>query len=319
MKISIIMPIYKDGKELDKFLDNIRDQTAKNYEIVLVIDTTIGDTLSIVDKHSKKLKTRLKVIFNSKRASRTSAIFLGTKVAKGKYSIIMSPQNLFNDKFIENATKVLTKKPADIVEFKSKISSPIKYSGEIRKTFNKPVKIEEHPEINAFTSPFDFNKFIKTAILEKASKYKLPVQFNSRFSLDATYLSILVADTYATESKTFITSKSKTSPNFNPMKMIRQWESLIKLVEDYFSEENIDSYVYAQYFSESVFMSAIVKTTKNKIVIKKFNEVFKKQQAAKFKEIFSSNKYSSVNTKERRILLKYSTISTLPKAHKDFK
>lgn len=317
MKLSIITPVYKDTKHLERFLEHMKEQTSKDYEIVLVVDTNNGQTLELIDEYRGAFKGRLKTIFNSKRFSRTAAINLGAANASGEYSIIMSLQNIFTYKFVEQALATIKAKGTDVIEFKAKFSAPIKFSGKIRKPFTKSTLIKENPEIHAYTFPFDFNKFFRTSVLVEAARYKLPVHLNSRFSIDATYLALLVAETYSTESKVFVTSKSKISENFNPLKMIRQWEALAKLVNDYFALETITRYAYAQYYSEVVFMSSFIKASKNTVVSKKFNAKFKKQQEGIFKDILDTNKYLMSAAQERLVFNKYNSPSQLHKAHKE--
>lgn len=317
MTLSIITPVYKGAKELGKFLEKIREQTSKDFEIILIVDTTYEGVLDIIQKHVPKLGSKIKIIFNSKRGTRTSAINLGAKSAKGKYSIIMSLHNSFNNKFISEAVKVIKDKKTDIIEFKARFSSPIKFNGTIRKDFSKPTDIDDNSEIHAFTYPVDFNKFFKTDVLVHSAKYKLPVQLNSRFSIDATYLSLLVAKTYSTINKVFVVGKSRVDDEFNPIKMIRQWESLMALVAKYTSLASIERYIYAQYYAESVLISAFVKATKNKPAIKKFNEKFKKQKTSEFALIFEKNKYANTIAKEYIVLSNYVSIHQLPKIHKE--
>ena len=317
MKLSLITPIYKGSKFLERYLEKMSVQTDKNFEMVLVVDTNNDDTLRVIQEFKPKFKKRLKLIFNSKRYSRTAAINLGCKYASGKYSMIMSSQNSFNDKFVENALEMIREKKTDIIEFRAKFSSPIKFDGKIRKKFNQSTLIEDNPDINAYTFPLDFNKIFKTETLIQSSKYKLPVHYNSRYSIDATYLTLLVAKTYSTSSKSLVISKSKISNNFNPLKMIRQWEALTKLVQDYISFENLDSYTYAQYYSEVVFMSALIKVSKNKVIEKKFNDKFKKQKIDIFNGIFEHNIFGIKKTKEVEVLKNNVSLPQLHKIHKE--
>jgi N-dimethylarginine dimethylaminohydrolase len=66
----------------------------------------------------------------------------------------------------------------------------------------------------------------------------------------------------------------------------------------------ISRYIYAQYFFEVVFMTAIVCLSKNKTLIKKFDDKFKKQEEKHFKDLFQDNRYANMNSEEKNILFK---------------
>lgn len=317
MKLSLITPVYKRAKPLERYLERLSDQTNKNFEVILVVDTNTDNVLEVIDNAPKSLKKKIRIVYNSKRSSRTDAIVLGVQKAVGEYSLISYVENGFDDEMVNSIINIAKNKKADIIEFKAKFSSPIRFSGDIRKQFNKTVNLEENSDVSAFTYPFDFNKVYRTSVLLEASKYKLPVRVNSRFSIDLVYIPLLVAKTYSTANKAIISSKSKELKGFNPMQMIRQWESLNKLSKDYFNLESISRYEYAQYFTEVVFMSAIAKTTKNKVLISKFENKLKKQMQTTFETILESNKYAQLNQKEKGLLYKFSTPSLLPKIYKE--
>lgn len=317
MKLSIIVPVYKESKLLDKFLKKMTEQSSKNFELVLVVDTSADGVLDVVQDYSKKLDKKIKLIFNEKRSSRSIAIHMGAKEAKGDYSIIMSTGNHIDKDFISTATAIIKTNKSDIIEFRAKFASPIRFDGKIRKTYSQPTEISEHPEIIAFTYPFDFNKIIKTSTLQEGYKFKIPVELNSRYSIDVVYLTMLVAKTYSTVNKTLVVSKSEVSENFNPLKMIRQWESLQKVMTDFSTVDFKERLNYAQYFAQVMFMASITKASRNKVLDKKLNDKFKKQNENEFKDLFQTNKYMKMRALEYRVMLKSKKIEHYYKAHKE--
>ena len=317
MKISIITPVYKGEKALRKFLESIVEQTSKSYELVFVVDTNGEDVLSVIQEFKLKLKSKIKVVFNSKRTSRIAAINKGASIAGGKYSIINSLGNTFSKTMIETAQNAIKDKKSDIIEFKAKFEAPIKFSGKLRKQFNTPVVIKDNSEVQAFSYPFDFNKIYKTDVLREAAKYKIPGHINSRFSIDTTHLPLLVAETYSTVNKVLVVGKSKISPNFNPLKLVKQWDELINISKNYFAYISTERYEYAQFFSETVFISAFIKASKNKVISKKYNEKYKKQMTTKFSSILETNKYANMISKEHEALSTHTKLTDLPKIHKE--
>lgn len=316
MKLSIITPVYKGSKSLEKFIENIKKQTSNDYEVIFVVDTNNDNVLSVVEELVSG-NNNFKIIYNTKRTSRYEAISLASTKAIGEFSMIASLQNQFNENMVRDALEIAKNKNADIIETKATFIYPIKFSGKIRKPFNKITEIEKHPEVIAFTYPFDFNKIYRTSVLVESSKFKLPVRLNSRYSIDMVYLPLLVAKTYATSNNVLVISKSKLSDNFNPLKMIRQWEALHKLSKTYHSIQLSPVFTYAQYYSETVFMSSFIKEFKNKVLEKKFNDKFKKQQSTLFQEILETNKFMQENTEEKSAFYKYSSPTTITKLIKE--
>ena len=54
MKISVIVPVYNASKYITKLIDSIERQTYQNYEIILVNDGSIDDSLEKITMFSKK-------------------------------------------------------------------------------------------------------------------------------------------------------------------------------------------------------------------------------------------------------------------------
>lgn len=82
-KISVIVPIYKVEKHLNKCLDSLINQTYKNLEIILVDDGSPDRCGIICDEYSKK-DNRIMVIHKDNEGV-ASARNLGMEVATGEY------------------------------------------------------------------------------------------------------------------------------------------------------------------------------------------------------------------------------------------
>ena len=82
-KISVIIPIYKVEKYLDRCLESVTNQTYKNLEIILVDDGSPDASPEICDKWAKK-DNRIKV-FHKPNGGVSSARNLGIENATGDY------------------------------------------------------------------------------------------------------------------------------------------------------------------------------------------------------------------------------------------
>jgi teichuronic acid biosynthesis glycosyltransferase TuaG len=76
--ISIIMPAYNASKHIVETLESIRKQSYTNWEIILVNDCSIDDTVQLINEFSTQVSNRVKVITNEKNigvsASRNVAV-----------------------------------------------------------------------------------------------------------------------------------------------------------------------------------------------------------------------------------------------------
>ena len=64
-------------------------------------------------------------------------------------------------------------------------------------------------------------------------------------------------------------------------------------------------------------MSALIKSSKNKVLLKKFNDKFKKQQATVFDQVLETNPFIQMVPKEKSALYKFTSPTDLPKLIKE--
>lgn len=93
--ISIIVPIYKVDKYLEKCIETIINQTYKNLEIILVDDGSPDNCPQICDEYAKKDK-RI-VVIHQKNGGLSSARNAGLDIAKGEFIGFVD-----SDDYIEN-------------------------------------------------------------------------------------------------------------------------------------------------------------------------------------------------------------------------
>lgn len=273
MKLSIIVPIYKEAKKLRHYLEQLEVQTSNDYELILVIDTLKEDSLKEVDAFLEaypQVKENFKLIFNSKRTGRTSAIRDGIKNATGDYTVLMSNTDVFGKGFVENVIQIAQKYKSDIIEFKPTMKSPIKFEGKIRKIYKPETKIDENSDILAFTYAFDFNKIYKTSILKNSSQFLFTYPVNSRYSIELIFKALIVAQTYSSIDKELVLYKSEISENFNPLKQIRQWKSAISFITKTLDNRCYSEWIYNFLYMQTQFTLKVVDKAKSKVLSSKY-------------------------------------------------
>ena len=100
-KVSIIVPIYKVEKYLNRCIDSILNQTYKNIEVILVDDGSPDRCGAICDNYSK-IDKRIKVI-HKKNEGLAEARNAGIKIATGEYISFVDSDDFIN----KNMYKVL--------------------------------------------------------------------------------------------------------------------------------------------------------------------------------------------------------------------
>ncbi|WP_407856661.1 glycosyltransferase family 2 protein [Enterococcus hailinensis] len=111
-EISIIVPVYKVEKYLEKCVDSILAQTFTDFELILVDDGSPDNSGTICDEYAKK-DPRVKVI-HKENGGLSSARNAGINIAKGKYLGFIDSDDYIADDMYEILYKNIVKYNADI-------------------------------------------------------------------------------------------------------------------------------------------------------------------------------------------------------------
>ena len=149
--ISVIVPIYKVEKYLNKCVDSLINQTYRNLEIILVDDGSPDNCPIICDDYANK-DDRVKVIHKS-NGGLSDARNAGMKVATGKYISFIDSDDYISLDFMETMLNTMILKEADIVEC------------DIVKFYDHSKTIEINDNLNIRT--FDAIEGMSSLILEK--------------------------------------------------------------------------------------------------------------------------------------------------------
>jgi len=112
--ISVIVPVYKVEKYLNKCVESILAQTYKNLEIILVDDGSPDGCPAICDEWAKR-DTRIHVIHKI-NGGLSDARNAGLQLATGQYVAFVDSDDWLEPNMYERLYEVLTDTSADIVE-----------------------------------------------------------------------------------------------------------------------------------------------------------------------------------------------------------
>ena len=110
--VSIIIPVYKVEKYLNKCVESVVNQTYKNLEIILVDDGSPDNCPEMCDEWAKK-DSRIKVI-HRKNGGLSAARNSGIDIAKGEYFCFVDSDDYVDIDFVRFLYEALKLKSADI-------------------------------------------------------------------------------------------------------------------------------------------------------------------------------------------------------------
>lgn len=111
-EITIIVPVYNVEKYLKRCLDSILHQTFIDFEIILVDDGSLDNSLEICYDYEKKDK-RIKVI-HKENGGLTSARIAGYNVSKGNFICFLDSDDYIQENMLEKMIKTIKEYNAQI-------------------------------------------------------------------------------------------------------------------------------------------------------------------------------------------------------------
>lgn len=111
--ISVIVPVYKVEKYINKCVDSIINQTYTNLEIILVDDGSPDNCGNICDEYAKK-DNRIKVV-HKENAGVSSARNIGLEKSSGKYITFIDADDYVEKNYCEELLNILKIENADCV------------------------------------------------------------------------------------------------------------------------------------------------------------------------------------------------------------
>lgn len=104
--ISVIIPAYQHGKEIEKCLKSIFSQTFKDYEIIVVNDGSTDNTLEILEKYKDKIK-----IINQENKGAGVARNLGYANSQGEFILFCDADMVLKSEMLEKLLGALKNNP----------------------------------------------------------------------------------------------------------------------------------------------------------------------------------------------------------------
>lgn len=111
-KITVVIPVYNCDKYLRRAIDSVLKQGSNEYELILINDGSVDNSLNICLEYSKN--DNVKVI-DIKNSGVSNARNLGIKKASGEYIIFLDADDYFNENYFKKINKILKEADFDII------------------------------------------------------------------------------------------------------------------------------------------------------------------------------------------------------------
>ena len=179
-RVSFISPIFNRINYLSSFILSIQNQKLKNYELIIVDDCSIDNSIEFI-LEKKKQDKRIKLIKNKKNMGTLYSRYIGQKIAKANYSIFLDCDDIVLEEGIFKSYNHIIKYNLDIVQFhtiwqdKNSIylkTNNYKYNRIIYKPILKYIYYYDYNSHkgNEFNYAL-WDKLVKTEIMNKAFKF----------------------------------------------------------------------------------------------------------------------------------------------------
>lgn len=113
-KVSIIVPAYNSQEYIEKSICSIQKQSLTDWELIIIDDRSIDNTLEICYEKAKD-DMRIRVVASEKNGGPSKARNLGIDLAKGEYIAFIDSDDTVEVAFLEKLVHVADRHKSDIV------------------------------------------------------------------------------------------------------------------------------------------------------------------------------------------------------------
>ncbi|MCE7792504.1 glycosyltransferase [Salipaludibacillus sp. CUR1] len=169
--VSIIVPVYKVEKYIDRCIQSLINQTYKQLEIILVDDGSPDNCGKIADNYAAK-DSRIKA-FHKKNGGLSDARNYGAQYVTGKFTLFVDSDDWLEDNMVEKLVAYSLKYEADVVQsaFYYAHDDYLLYDNRYYEKDEPPVILNNYElmtelVINERVKNFAWGKLYKTSLIE---------------------------------------------------------------------------------------------------------------------------------------------------------
>ena len=284
--ITILIPVYKVEKYLEKCIESVINQTYFNLEIILIDDGSPDNCGIICDEYAKK-DSRIKVLHKENRGI-SDVRNRGIQIATGKYFTFIDSDDYVSPDYIEYLYNLIVKYDADISICNIKV---------IWK--NTKLKLKNNNKEFIFNSETAFknmlfNQGINVSVCTKL--YKTTLWKNIKFPINKVYedtaIIYKIIDkankiAYGNKECYFYVAREgsiskKGNFNKNELDYMKYTEKMLKFIKKKYSNLSLAADRFCLYSNFRVLRMLVLTTPRNKKLEKEIKKVIKGIQTKVF-------------------------------------
>lgn len=175
IKVSIIVPVYKVEKYLNRSMDSLVNQTLDGVEIICINDGSPDNCLNILKEYKEKYSDKHIVIIDKQNEGVWKGRFDGIAIAKGEYIGFTDSDDYIALDYAEKLYNAAKETGADISVCgfdRVDVDTGHVYSTEMTQFAGKVIDMDKNPEDILSINTALWNKLYKAEILK--NMYNLP-------------------------------------------------------------------------------------------------------------------------------------------------
>ena len=261
-KISIIVPVYKVEKELDRCVQSLLKQTYKNLEIILVDDGSPDRCPLLCDEYAQK-DNRVRVI-HKKNGGLSDARNVGLKSATGEYVLYIDSDDYIDLDSCERFMKAIEQQDVDIVVGSAVMEKLDGNSEQMLHTatpagviYNPNDFIEKSIKAFQWYAPACLNMYRRNFLLQNDLFFKVGIYFEDMQMLPRVFLSAQKISCiegffyhYIVRDNSIMTSQKNEKKRNDAIQNLREWKKQFDRLSDIELQKNLYGMLIKCYLHE---------------------------------------------------------------------
>lgn len=266
MKLSVVVPVYNGQECISRCLNSIKNQTYKDFEIIVVNDGSTDDTKTIIENVKKSFVNQSFTIINQKNKGNSLARKSGIDIAKGEYIGFVDADDWIEPRYFEVLIQQAESSQADMVC--SEVTQDIGSKQKVQAHRTSKILISNSEAIRLLHQRKAVYQYMANKIIRKSLLEKVQFPKNNMIGEDYTVIAQILC-----EAKTIALSKERgyhyiiCEESLSHRGYSKSFANAIKvypLFEEYLSNKFPESKNDIVNFMVQNYMGAIMAMCKNK-------------------------------------------------------
>lgn len=266
MKLSIVVPVYNGQDCILRCLKSIRNQTYKDFEIIVVNDGSTDNTKEIIEDIKKKFINQTFTVINQKNKGNSLARKTGIDIAKGEYVGFVDADDWIEPRYFESLIQLAEFNKADIVC--SEITQDIGDKQKVQNHNTDETIISDSKAIKLLHQRKAVYQYMANKIIRRSLLEKITFPQNNMIGEDYTVVVQIIC-----QAKTIVLSKERgyhyiiSEESLSHRGYSESFANAIRVypqLEEYLSNKFPESKIYITNFMLQNYMGAIMAMCKNK-------------------------------------------------------